>query len=64
MPLPRSTEANLQARVQRLQAQSQGAVHKQKLALAAAYLDMGDEASARQLLDDLENPGRDPARRA
>lgn len=64
MPLPRPSEGKLQTRLQRLQAQSQDTLQKQKLALAAAYLDMGDEASARQLLDDLENPGRDPARRA
>ncbi len=65
-PAPGAAAASpLQARIQRLQSRGLNAEQRQKVALAAAYLDMGDETSALQLLDEAEGPtGKGPARRA
>ncbi len=67
-PAPGSVSAAAgpqQVRIQRLQSRTLDAEQRQKVALAAAYLDMGDETSARQLLDEAEgSAGKGPARRA
>ncbi|HEY0974689.1 MAG TPA: FimV/HubP family polar landmark protein [Solimonas sp.] len=64
LPTVRPVESKLQQRLQRLQEQQRDTLSRQKLALAAAYLDMNDENGARQLLDEVEAADQGPARRA
>ena len=64
LPTVRPVESKLQQRLQRLQEQQRDTLSRQKLALAAAYLDMNDENGACQLLDEVEAADQGPARRA